>query len=918
MVNKVVHFIQQSNLATFVLVQLLLGVVLTINNGFSVLILLAVLLSSLSVLSTLQFFKDRLNYDQMDHARNLPIVLSSIVWAICFWKNLEASPSSYIIAFTVLTTSSLLLFSSIRDKLLIILPLLVSFVGLLIVSIEPSQTLYAVVTVFVTLLFLLFNYKDTTTIIAPTKEKEVDSVPVEEGEKLDIVNEINILKSENIDLREDVKRNEIALSAAEMAKMEFLATMSHEIRTPLNGIIPLLDILLDSELTDFQKDYLSTAHLSAIQMQKLIDDLLDYSKVEAGKLNVELRGLKVSRILEAVKISFKQAAGKKRIRIETSTDSSVSPFLRGDPTRLRQVLSNLLSNAIKFSNSGTVKITAKKIKNYPTKEVIRFEVIDQGIGLDKETSDNIFLPFTQEDNSSTRKFGGTGLGLAISKKIIDLMEGTINVKSEKGKGSTFYFDLPLLKSMGETQVGSESEGGHQAILVNTNPALFNHIGEELSKNEIPFQKALGLPQAYEIYNSIKSSSKTTQDVLVFLDFETAGKQVRKICEDLSNDTSMENMFICIINNYSNIAGIPKLNNIKIIEKDESISKLITKIEVYQASLKSDVETTFDSEETTDSEDQEEESKVDFVFDAAKEEPAEELPPISIESDEDEEQEAKDEQKPKVAKAVPAVQKDIQNEVLLVEDNEVNLKVAEKLIHYIGDPFDVANNGQEALDKVKENRYRMFLMDCQMPIMDGDNATQNIRIYEEESGLNRTPILAMTANAMIGDKEKCFDAGMDDYMSKPLNRFILEKTLKKWDPFNKVSAPQVTPKETPEIKKIVPINPKWLSVKALNDVKEYMGEETFQLLEMFEQEAPVILRKIKSAITSNDFSRIKKKSHMLKSSSANVGANGLSYFARKMELASMGKNKTELIALFNNIKKAYLLTMKEINKYKENQ
>jgi CheY-like chemotaxis protein len=307
-----------------------------------------------------------------------------------------------------------------------------------------------------------------------------------------------------------------------------------------------------------------------------------------------------------------------------------------------------------------------------------------------------------------------------------------------------------------------------------------------------------------------------------------------------------------------------------------------------------------------------EENVDFVFEEAKPEEAQELPPISVDIEETQQPE-------KPIKPEPVVQKGIQSEVLLVEDNEVNVKVAEKLIHSLGYPFEVANNGQEALDKVKQNRYRMILMDCQMPVMDGYNATQNIRIYEEQAGLNRTPILAMTANAMIGDKEKCFDAGMDDYMSKPLNRFILEKTLKKWDPFNsQVTSTKQEAKELPEIKKITPINPKWLSVKSLNDVKEYMGDETFQLLEMFEQEVPVILRKVKSAITSNDFTRIKKKAHMLKSSSANVGANGLSYFARKMELASMGKNKTELIALFNNIKKAYLLTMKEINKYKENE
>ena len=940
MLNNLANRIQNSPLLSLFVIQFILALVVTLSHGFSTLMWLGVLASAFSLLSMLKLVRDRLHFDQLDQLQSFSLILSSIFWGLYMWNDGSQSAAVYATVFVAISVSALILFNNLKLKAIICIPILLAFVGLLIFAAKTPMISTAIMSfIFISVFMVLNNEEDK--VLSPIQRSKTtnteDVTPVQPKDKFGLIDEIDALKNENTHLKEELKLKEVALSAAEMAKMEFLAMMSHEIRTPLNGIIPLLDILLDSELTDFQKDYLSTAHLSAIQMQKLIDDLLDYSKVEAGKLTVEKRGLKVARILDAVKISFKQAAQKKGIQIETNIDHSVSPFLRGDPTRLRQVLSNLLSNAIKFSSSGTVYIKAKRIKDYPTKEVIRFEVIDQGIGLDKETSDNIFKPFTQEDNSSTRKFGGTGLGLAISKKIVDLMEGNIDVNSEKGKGSTFYFDLPLLKSMGETQTGTNSNEAHQAVLINTNPALFNQIGEQLQQAEVPFQKALGLPQAYEIYDSVQSASTKGSDVIFFLDFESAGKQVRTICDDVERGKFKNNIYVCIINSYQNIAGIPSLENIKIIEKDEPIAKLITKIEVYQATANVDKDV---SSSGVEQELDQPESNVDFELDPYDDEarvistgPAHEESQLVEDITINKSQAIEDSQTPQLGeiasqqqqsttevetKASPATE--LIEEVLLVEDNEVNLKVAIRLIQYLGYSYDVANNGQEAVEKVQQNRYRMILMDCQMPVMDGYTSTSNIRDYETNNQLNRTPILAMTANAMIGDKEKCFEAGMDDYMSKPLNRFILEKTLKKWDPLSKKGfvKSKDKSKSLKDTKNSVPINPKWLSLKALADVKEYMGEETFQLLEMFENEAPIILRKIKSAITSNDFQRVKKKAHMLKSASANVGANGLSYFARKMELASMSKNKTELVALFNNIKKAYLLTMKEINKYKDSQ
>lgn len=438
MLDKLINFVQQSAVAKFCIVGLIVAISQSIVGHASIVLWIAVILSLIPVLSTIAFLDDKLSYDQKFQIKINGLAFSSLAWAIFMMKDLQAAPQAYAFTFTVLTASALVLFNALKQRLAVLIPLLIAFVFLLVFVLTPAAYALAFLTVLFTALLLTF---DLLSPIAPVEKKALGAIGSED--KMELISELDFQKTENQQLREKVKQIEIDLSSAEMAKMEFLATMSHEIRTPLNGIIPLLDILLDSELSDFQRDYLSTAHVSAIQMQKLIDDLLDYSKVEAGKLTVETRGLKVLRIMAAVNSSFQQAAEKKNLKIEVDVHRNVSPLLRGDPTRLRQVLSNLLSNAIKFSNTGTIKIAAKKLKDFPNKEIIRFEVIDQGIGLDKETSENIFQAFTQEDGSSTRKFGGTGLGLAISKKIVELMHGTIHVDSAKGRGSNFYFDLPF-------------------------------------------------------------------------------------------------------------------------------------------------------------------------------------------------------------------------------------------------------------------------------------------------------------------------------------------------------------------------------------------------------------------------------------------------------------------------------------------
>ncbi|MCB1581800.1 MAG: response regulator, partial [Xanthomonadales bacterium] len=624
------------------------------------------------------------------------------------------------------------------------------------------------------------------------KERTTDPLPASLARQVKKAEEA---KQEIKQLKHEIKSLQVDLSAAEMAKMEFLATMSHEIRTPLNGIVPLIDIVMDTELNDFQRDYLNTAHTSATQMQKLIDDLLDYSKVEAGKLTIEVTGIKLKKVVDEVVDNLKPSADRKGLEITLDFDDQINPLLRGDPIRIRQVLTNILSNAIKFSDHGKVVIEVKRIKNFTANELIRFTVKDQGIGIPEDQVEKLFNAFTQADNSSTRKFGGTGLGLAISKKIVELLKGSIGVESKQGIGSTFWFEIPFSKSAGKGLEGGSEVHQHQAILVNTNPALFKNIQGKLEKLQLPVQTSLNYQHALSRIKAARGiqDGKTT---LMFIDFDTNAKTFRQVLL-LVEKGDLDDVWICAVSKSEHIAGIRQYKNIQIINPDKDMELVIGEFE-RRFSPEKVMELDADQEEVVY------DDNTTVVETTENDEAAVEKADVDLSH--------------------------ISKTILLVEDNEVNLKVAQKLIDYIGFPFDIAENGMVALNKAKETRYRLILMDCQMPVMDGYFCTKRIRKYEANHGLNHTPIIAMTANAMLGDKEKCLAAGMDDYMSKPLNRYVLEKTLNKWDPFAVATKSSDEPMEEVDVPVTQQeINEKWLNVKALAEIKTFMGAETNSLL-----------------------------------------------------------------------------------------
>ncbi|WP_223786919.1 hybrid sensor histidine kinase/response regulator [Marinicella meishanensis] len=832
---------------------------------------------------TFPVIKDRFDEDFANKVNWIVPVVGSLWLSLGFWL-IDPVHVPLFVALLMTWVTGVLLFSDLNlEKTAMALGLPVLSVLALLLLQPANQLGLSHPLVFALLLLITAAFMVTATrwLLRPDKEqrKKNEPLPASLAKQVkkaeDALHEIKVLK-------EQIKNLQVDLSAAEMAKMEFLATMSHEIRTPLNGIVPLIDIVMDTELNAFQKDYLTTAHTSATQMQKLIDDLLDYSKVEAGKLTTEVTGLKVRKVVEEVLDSLGSSAERKGLEISVNIDDQINPLLRGDPIRVRQVLTNILSNAIKFSDHGKIKVDVKKVKNFTTKELIRFSVKDQGIGIAPDQVEKLFNAFTQGDNSSTRKFGGTGLGLAISKKIVELLKGQMGVESKKGVGSTFWFEIPFTKSAGDALHGGTEVHQHQAVLLNTNPVLFKRIQASLEKALLPVQTSLNYQHALSRIQAARGiqDGKTT---LLFIDFDTNAKTLRQILL-LVEKGELDDVWICAITTGGHIAGIKQYKNIQIMHPDKEIELVIGEFERRYYP-----EEVMELDEAPDSDDE--------SYETEAKDPAEEAAPAAKE---------------------PVDVSDISDTILLVEDNEVNLKVAQKLIDYIGFPFDVAENGMVALNKAKKTRYRLILMDCQMPVMDGYFCTKRIRKYEANNNLNHTPIIAMTANAMLGDKEKCLDAGMDDYMSKPLNRYILEKTLKKWDPLAaQKSAPKGTDQEqSPKPMANDKVNSKWLSTRALSEIRSFMGDETNSLLDLFQQESPGMLNQLNTFNQTQDFAAARQIAHTLKSTGANIGATGFSHYCKKVEAAAIEELEQEVIDNIQNARKAYVLTVNEIRKYQK--
>ena len=529
---------------------------------------------------------------------------------------------------------------------------------------------------------------------------------------------------------ERTRELEVALKAAEAAataKSQFLACMSHELRTPLNAVIGMTQLLLDTPLSEQQTEFARMSNMGGETLLTLINDILDYSKLEAGKMELEFSSLDLLRTAEDCAKLVAVKAHEKGLEIAVRLGPGAPRALRGDDGRLRQVLMNLLNNAIKFTPSGEVVLSAYKTGGTAKTATIRFEVRDTGIGVSPEVQPRLFQAFTQADASTTRRHGGSGLGLAISRWIVEMMGGRIGLESSPGKGSTFWCEIPF-----ELSEGAEAEklAGADLAALKILVVDDNATNREILKHRLG---AWGLRCRSEVDGpaglaELERAVAAGQAYgLVLIDMQMPGMDGLELARAIRANAALSHVPVILMTSMDRVGLSQDARHV-------GVESCLTK-PVRQSVL----------------------------FDAIVNAVSKNAPVLGKAAASD--------------PAAAAARKDRKERVLVVEDNRVNQMVASHMLKKLGYESDVVDNGVEALRAMQSTPYALILLDLHMPEMDGFAATAAIRGMGGR--FRDTPIVALTADALVGDREKCMEAGMNDYLSKPISIEALERVLSHW-------------------------------------------------------------------------------------------------------------------------------------------